>query len=84
MVAKGPGVKFIMAQYPDLFIMHFSMHVPNFVLLSQNAQLLLLFMLCRLTNVTGLSVDYQDVWLWLQNWTIGCTAVRNIILTYTI
>ena len=27
MVAKGPGVKFIMAQYPDLFIMHFSMHV---------------------------------------------------------
>ena len=45
MVAKGPGVKFIMAQYPDLFIMHFSMHVPNFVLLSQNAQLLLLFIM---------------------------------------
>ena len=43
MVAKAPEVKFIMAQYPDLCIMHFSIHIPNFVLLSQSAQLLLIF-----------------------------------------
>ena len=33
----------MMAQYPDVFIMTFSIHIPNFVLLSQTAQLLLIF-----------------------------------------
>ena len=33
----------MMAQYPDVFIMTFSIHIPNFVLLSQTAQLLLFF-----------------------------------------
>ena len=33
----------MMAQYPDMFIMTFSIHIPNFVLLSQTAQLLLIF-----------------------------------------
>ena len=33
----------MMAQYPDVFIMTFSIHIPNFVLLSQSAQLLLIF-----------------------------------------
>ena len=33
----------MMAQYPDVFIMTFSIRIPNFVLLSQTAQLLLIF-----------------------------------------
>ena len=33
----------MMAQYPGVFIMTFSIHIPNFVLLSQTAQLLLIF-----------------------------------------
>ena len=33
----------MMAQYPDVFIMTFSIHIPNVVLLSQTAQLLLIF-----------------------------------------
>ena len=37
---RSPKVKSMMAQYPDVFIMTFS---PNFVLLSQTAQLLLIF-----------------------------------------
>ena len=42
---RSPKVKFMMAQYPDVFIMTFSIHtcIPNFVLLSQSAQLLLIF-----------------------------------------
>ena len=44
------GVKFMMAQYPDLFKINFSIHIPNFVLLSQNAQLSLIFSLCRPTT----------------------------------
>ena len=45
----------MMAQYPDVFIMTFSIHIPNFVLLSQTAQLLLIFCyaapLQRLTEI---------------------------------
>ena len=32
----------MMAQYPDVFTMTFLIHIPNFVLLSQTAQLLLI------------------------------------------
>ena len=37
------------------------MHVPNFVLLSQNAQLLLLFMLCRLTIDSKVKLQIFDI-----------------------
>ena len=48
----------MMAQYPDVFIMTFSIHIPNFVLLSQTAQLLLILLLCRPT--IGYIVVYGD------------------------
>ena len=39
-----------MAQYPHLFIMSFFTSVPNLVLLSQNAQLLYIFLLAILLH----------------------------------
>ena len=43
MVANGPRGKIYNGANSDLCIMHFSIHIPNFVLLSQSAQLLLIF-----------------------------------------
>ena len=40
---RSPKVKSMMAQYPDLFIMNFSIYIPNFLFLLQSAQLLLNF-----------------------------------------
>ena len=45
----------MMAQYPDVFIMTFSIHIPNFVLLSQTAQLLLIF--CYAAPLMDVCID---------------------------
>ena len=47
----------MMAQYPDVFIMTFSIHIPNFVLLSQSAQLLLIFCYAAPLQVIGSVFD---------------------------
>ena len=47
----------MMAQYPDVFIMTFSIHIPNFVLLPQTAQLLLIF--CYAAPLSVFKLEYQ-------------------------
>ena len=51
----------MMAQYPDVFIMTFSIHIPNFVLLSQTAQLLLIFCYAAPLLMGSFLIDYMEV-----------------------
>ena len=49
----------MMAHYPDVFIMTFSIHIPNFALLSHSSQLLLIFCYAAaLYVVLGLSIHH--------------------------
>ena len=48
----------MMAHYPDMFIMTSSIHIPNFALLSQSAQLLLNF--CYATALLLLATQGQN------------------------
>ena len=50
----SPKIKSIMAHYPDMFIMTFSIHIPKFALLSQSAQLLLNF--CYATALSSVNL----------------------------
>ena len=47
----------MMVHYPDMFIMTFSIHIPNFALLSQSAQLLLIF--CYAASLVAMPVKFQ-------------------------
>ena len=61
----------MMAQYPDVFIMTFSIHIPNFVLLSQTAQLLLIFCCAAPlhTNIEIIKINHclyqHDTMFWI-------------------
>ena len=54
----------MMAHYPDVFIMTFSIHLLNFALLSQSAQLLLNFCYATALLIVGIgrkSYDFQKI-----------------------
>ena len=66
---RSPKVKSMMAHYPDVFIMTFSIHIPNFVLLSQSAQLLLNFCYAAAQGHDREKGDREE----------GCTKLRLLI-----
>ena len=49
---RVPGVKFMMAQYPDLFIVHFSIHsYTKFCAFITKCTIVNNFLLCHLTKL---------------------------------